>query len=196
MTKWFAFSLILLLPMIPNVGFGQDQKQEVEKKIQAAEMPESALSLLKPYLKTATRIKYYKETDIDHESYECKLKFEGLRFSIEFEPQGRLEDIEVLVSIENVASEAHDKILEYLQQFRRFRVRRVQLQFKPDSTTDARFIDEIVKARNLKSPNHEIVVDIKDESGWSTFEMLFDHSGVFLSQRMVIGRQTDNILYR
>ncbi|MEQ9300405.1 MAG: hypothetical protein RIF33_17660 [Cyclobacteriaceae bacterium] len=195
MTRWLAIPLMLWVLMIPIITLAQGQKREVEKKIKIADMPEAALSLLEPYLSSATSIKYYKETDIGHDSYECKFILDENRYSIEFDPHGRLEDVEMLVDINDLASKAHDKIITHLQQYQRFRFRRAQLQFSPNVLTEAQLLVRVIQNQNWENPYHEIVVAVKDEKGWSTYEMLFDQDGIFLSQKKVISRQTDNILY-
>lgn len=180
---------------IPLITSAQGQKREVEKKIKISDMPKASLSLLEPYLSSATSIKYYKETDIDHRSFECKFRVNGARFSIEFDPQGRLEDIEMLVDIDEIVPKARNKIITHLQQYQRFRFRRAQLQFSPSALTDAELLAKVIQNQNWENPYYEIVVAVKDEKGWSTYEMLFDQDGMFLSQKRVISRQTDNILY-
>lgn len=183
---------LLVAPLIINA---QDKKQEVEKKIKASEMPESALRILEPFLSSAHRIKFYKESDIGHESYECKFKLNNDRYSIEFDTQGQIEDIEIMVSLDEVNADARNNIINYLESHKKYRIRRLQLQFTTAGLTQEQLLNRVITKGNRTEPFHEMVVSIKEAEGWITYEILFDKNGTYLSRKTVIERQTDNVLY-
>ena len=92
--KRYRIYLILIGVFIGiNVASSQD-KQEREHRIRKSQFPEKALEFIQQQLLDAKRIKYYKEIDGAKRSYEVKFKKDRLKYSVEFDEDGNLEDVE------------------------------------------------------------------------------------------------------
>ena len=62
---------------------------------------------------------------------------------------------------------------------------------QPDSEVIANALQNIA----TETVRYEIIVETRTNSTWTVYEMLFDDQGGFISQKEVIGRLEDNILY-
>ena len=85
----------ILVWMLPFNAMAQN-KYEREHRILKSQFPEKALGLITDKLVGAKRVRFYKEIDSAKISYEAKFKKDKLRYSVEFDTEGTLEDIEVL----------------------------------------------------------------------------------------------------
>lgn len=73
-------------------------KYEKEERIQKEALP-TAVGKLLPLMEThAKRMRYYRELDGESINYEVKFRKHGTHFSVEFNQEGVLEDVEVLVA--------------------------------------------------------------------------------------------------
>lgn len=180
--------------------FSQEVKNEVEESVRQEMMPEKALELLSDLLKDARKARFYRETDGERISYECKMVWKGDVYSIEFYENGSLMDIEKRVSYHSVSQEVRDNIEKYLaQQYKRFRIRKVQKQFSAeegDDEEDEEVIEEFIEQdKDDLTIRYELVADVRGQSGVGSYEMLFDEKGNFLDKRKIVRRSLDNILY-
>ena len=67
-------------------------KNEKEKRIPLAEFPEAAKAVIKNLPDDCKRLKFYKETDGEKQSFEVKFKYKRKRYSLEFSEDGNIED--------------------------------------------------------------------------------------------------------
>jgi hypothetical protein len=192
--------LLFLLILFHSIyAFGQGNKQEKEIRIPRQQMPQKALELLQPFLDQAGRVRYYHETDGVQQSYECKFRHQGRIYSVEFTEDGRLEDVEVVVNLNELPDKAKNNITEYLEkEYARFIIRKIQKQFTSDDEENpaAEIIEKAMKNKdgNL-TIRYELEVDGKQDLSLISHEVLFDHEGLFIQKRKIIRRQVDNILY-
>ena len=194
MNKGWIYCCLLTLSPIP--GLSQNLKQEVEKRIKAEEMPFAALEILAPHLSQASKIRYYKETDIGHQSFECKFIRDRLRYSVEFDENGVIEDVEIKMDFEQISQAALDKIRSSLATYDRYRIRRTQRQYTIADRSSDDLFTMVIKGMDQPVLKYEIVLSVKKAGSWTTFEMLFDQSGLLIEKKEVVDRQTDNILYQ
>lgn len=172
-------------------------KYEREYRIRKVQFPEKALGYIQEKLTEAKRIRFYKETDSTKISYEAKFKKDRLWYSIEFDEQGGLEDIEIIIKPLDIPDEALGRIQEYLSQnFKKYRIRKIQQQYpfsegeEPETTIKNAF-------QNLMLPsiNYELIVAGKKEKNFEQFEALFDAEGSFRSMRKSLPPNYDHVLY-
>ena len=176
-------------------SFGQE-KREQEKKIKAHQMPPGTLDLLKKSVPGLKKVRYYRETDGDHLSYEAKFQYNKRLFSVEFSKEGLLEDVEVKISYKNLPLPVRDQIEHYLkQECETFKIIKVQKQYKhtgPDP------LETLIVARDEGESDtifFELEIDMRKSRGWSSHEILFDRKGRFVSKRRIVTRSLDNLLY-
>jgi len=147
------------------------------------------------WLGDSRKIRFYYETDGDSSSYEAKLTRDKRRFSIEFDESGRLQDIEELISYDQIPEMTQviiDSIL--YQSYPKFKVQRVQRQFLPDTIQQNRILlwEELTTE---KTNNFEIEIDTQEGSAVQSYEMLFNVDGLLVQRRIIIRRSLDNFLY-
>ena len=186
--------LLLLIVCCVNLSYGQ-AKVEREKKIKKAEIPAVINQTLDPLIKDARRIKYYEEFDGKKMSYESKFILHKQHYSAEFDSLGVLEDIEVIVCFTELHKSLQERMVKYLLEFDDFKVRKTQRQFSSNSMSDEVVIKNAFQNSSAPQVRYELIVEVKENKTWLTYEMLFDDTGSFLSQQQVVTRSEDYLLY-
>jgi len=189
----------ILLPIFLLWGFfGSAQyKYEREYRIRKVQFPEKALNYIQEKLTDAKRIRFYKETDSSKVSFEAKFKKDRLWYSIEFDKEGMLEDIEILITPADIPDDSFSKIKQYLSEsFKKHRIRKIQQQY-PFSETESpeTTIKNAFQNLMLPSINYELIVSGKKEKATEQFEVLFDAEGNFKFIRQSLPPNYDHVLY-
>ncbi|SIP95204.1 PepSY-like domain-containing protein [Maribacter ulvicola] len=171
-------------------------KHEREHRILKSQFPALAIEIIDENVIDFKRIKFYKEIDSTKISYEAKLKKDKLWYSIEFDQNGLLEDIEILIKPTDVPNNTYTKIVDYLNKnYLKYKIRRLQQQYYSSNLP----IDEIFKNafQNLMLPyiNYELIVSGKKDKGYLEYEILFDADGNFKKIRTSLPPNYDHILY-
>ena len=192
----FKSLVCLILVLLCSNTLVAQNKYEREFRIKKSQFPETALTYIDSKLKEARRIRFYKETDSAKVSYEAKFKKDRLKYSVEFDENGTLEDIEILIEPVDIPDDSFANIQAYLDDnFTKHRIRRLQQQY-PVVGKD---VETVVKEafQNLMLPyiNYEIVVAGKKDEGYEEFEILFDAGGNFIKSRKSLPPNYDHILY-
>ena len=192
------YRIYLLLFALFTVFMAQGQyKYEREYRIKKNQFPDKAHALLKSHIKEARKVKYYREVDSTKVSYEAKFKLARLFYSAEFDADGNLEDVEVLIKEVDIPNESLAAIKDYLSSnFRKHRILKIQQQYpvsafeSPEETLRNAF-------QNLLLPviKYELIVAAKKDKRFEDFEILFDSDGKFISSRKSLPANYDHILY-
>ncbi|WP_435623699.1 hypothetical protein [Flagellimonas sp.] len=175
--------------------FGQ-VKNEIEYKISPSELPKGIETLLSPHMQDAKRIRYFLEIDGDKKSFEAKFKKRRLRYSVEFDESGALEDVEFIIKPTDIPNESWSNILRYLEgNFSKFTVKKIQQQYPAKDKSPAQTLTDAFQNLLLPYLNYELIVSAKNKKGFEQFEILFDSEGRFLEMRKFIGSKYDHVLY-
>ncbi len=185
--------LVFLIYAFAKAEVVYAQKVESEYRIDASQVPASALEFITDF-KVKNKIKWIQEVSASGSSIEAKFKSHGARYSIEFNANGELEDVEVVVSFASLDKKTKAAIKDYLKSnFDYYKIEKVQAQYieTPERMLQWRRKDQ--KERVLQ-PTFEIVIKSRnsDESA-KRFEFLFDEQGAFLLKEQIVKR-SDNIL--
>lgn len=185
-------ALILFCWQFTNAQY----KYEREYRILKSQFPSEAISTIEKYVEDYKRIKFYKETDSIKVSYEAKLKKDKLWYSIEFDKNGILEDIEILIKPADIPNDTYSNIETYLNNnFIKYRIKRLQQQY----TSKNNPLEETYKNafQNLLLPdnNYELMVVGRKEDGYLDYEILFDADGNFKKIRTSLPPNYDHVLY-
>lgn len=173
-----AKGMLALMPLLLIGGFADAQKYEVERRVDVEEFPASAVEYLQEAFPEKTKVKYYRETSQEGESYEAKFEWEGYRFSVEFGPEGDLQDVEREVRYRDLPGPVRRQMeAQWADDFRRHRVDRTQEQTVGDRL------------------RYEIIVRGKASNGVSYFEYLFEDDGAFVKRQKIVLPPNDIILY-
>ena len=167
------YSLVFFVILLGTFGNAQN-KYEREYRIRKTQFPSVALQLIAEKLEDARRIKFYRETDSAKVSYEVKFKKDRLWYSVEFNEQGTLEDIEILIKEVDIPEETFQKITDYLSRsFTKYRIKRIQQQY-PSTNEESldKTIDNAFQNLILPTINYELVVGGKKKEGYYEYAIL------------------------
>lgn len=190
MKQWVLFLSILFF----NQFLWSQKKFETEMRIDKKSVPESAQTFVKE-LNFSSKIKWYQEFGLLSYSYEAKTKFKGKKYSIEFDSKGKLEDVEIVISKDEINLATLKKIeSKFSQDLSKYRIRKIQIQY---SGNNKAIREKIVKDTNSKdlTTNYEIVVSAKVKKKFKKFEYLFNSSGEYIQRKIVVLINTDNLEY-
>jgi signal recognition particle GTPase len=194
MKNTFCFVFLLF----SGIFIGSSQaKYEREFRIKKSQFPENALLQIRESLKEAKRIKFYKEIDSAKTSFEAKFKKDKLWYSIEFDKEGILEDIEILIKEIDIPSDTFKEISNYLKtKYSKYRIKKIQQQYP---YVQGEHIEETLKNafQNLLLPtiNYELIVAGKKDKNYYDYEILFDANGKYKSIRRSLPPNYDHVLY-
>ncbi len=181
--------------VLGTTAFGQT-KQEREYRIAKEEFPEMAISSMDTHLNDVKRLRFYKEIDGKKASYEIKFKKGKLHYSVEFDTQGGLEDVEFVIKPNDIPDDVFAKIKTYLNQIHgKHRLKKIQQQYVLDGEAPEALLKKAFQ--NLLTPaiNYEIIVAAKDRTGYGKYEITFTAKGEHLSTRKSVNPNYDHVLY-
>ncbi|HDZ05202.1 MAG TPA: hypothetical protein ENH58_09130 [Maribacter sp.] len=171
-------------------------KYEREHRILKSQFPTAAISTIEENITDFKRIKFYKETDSIKISYEAKLKKDKLWYSIEFNEDGALEDIEILIKSTDIPNDTYSNIESYLNNnFSKYRIKRLQQQYSSTNDSLEKTFKNAFQNLILPSNNYELVVVGRKEGGYLDYEILFDADGNFKQIRTSLPPNYDHVLY-
>ncbi len=193
-----SFFFLALTFSLSLSGWAQDVKKEYEKAVKVEEMPQRVLDLAAPLLKDAEQIDYYEEYNGQELFYEIKMEWQGKQLSVEFYEDGRLMDIEQLITMDEVRKSARPQIEQYLESYDRYKITRLQRQYSAEDQDeeDEEVIEEYIEydTEDL-TVRYEMIVYLKGQGKYGPYELLFDHYGKLLNSQKVERRSPDNVLY-
>lgn len=184
-------SLWILVPGPVVVG---QVKYEKESRIKAEAIPVQAREWVRKLL-PAARIKWFREESIEGQSIEAKSKWNNEKYSIEFDTNGILEDVEVEVTLQSLPLHVKDGIMGRLgADFFKHRVVKVQKQL---SGSSSEVLDYFLKRQEGASLRHqyELVAEGKSGQAYRAYEYTFSREGDFISRSLIVYRNTDNLEY-
>ena len=190
--KYKLFILIVFIFSLAEIS--AQTKNEKESRVERTQFPEATQATLNAFPKNVKRTRYYKETDGEKLSFETKFKYKKHWYSVEFNKDGILEDIEIVVK-ERELSEVTLKSIEayFKENSEKFDIIKVQEQYLYEvNGSQADFVKSITENRKTTASNYEIIVAIKIESDWLLQEVTFDPNGQFQNTRTL---QTDSYEY-
>ncbi|MEK6479090.1 hypothetical protein WJR50_16200 [Catalinimonas sp. 4WD22] len=194
-----SFLYIMTLVLFVSQAHSQKVKQEYEKDIKEEEVPAKILELIKPMLEESRRIKYYEEYDGEKTGYEIKMLWRDRQLSVEFYADGRLMDIEELISFREMEEEAREEIAEYFkEEFEKYKIQRLQRQYTPEEEEeeDEELLEDFMEDdREDLTIRYEIVARVKGNEMYGEYEFLFDDEGELIDVQKIERRSLDNVLY-
>jgi len=189
--------LLLFIYILPIFALAQDNKIEKEDRIKLEEMPESVSLFLKENLpENIKKVRYYYETDGQKKSYEAKFKYERYNFSVEFNKDGNLEDVEITAKKNELIKLVYGNIEAHLEQnHERYRIEKIQAQYLSKDGDAKNTFYRSLNFRKLQPDNYELIVATKEKGKLEKFEILFDEMGIFKEQRKIIRNSYDYLLF-
>lgn len=188
----------LLLPflLLQTLFAGAQIKYEKEYRLKEYAVPEAAKDFVSA-LEFSRKIKWYKEESLNRTSVEAKTKHEGKHYSVEFNNEGDIEDIEIIIKHQEIETEARAAMCEYFNEnYQKYKIAKIQLQLSGDPEV----LIMAVKKKKYESSEHlkinyEIIAKVKKEKAFEKAEFLFDESGQLLQKSVIVLKNTDNLEY-
>jgi hypothetical protein len=192
----FKLFITPILVLYASFSFAQN-KYEREFRIKKDQFPASAIDFLDTHIKDRKRLKFYKETDGTKGSYEAKFKKDRLWYSMEFDIDGTLEDIEITIEPLDIPSEVLANITMYFNKaFSKHRVKKIQQQYLASVEEKSRkTLRNAFQNLLIPSLNYEIIVSGKEDKSYLDYEVLFDAQGNFINRKKQLPPNYDHVLY-
>jgi len=192
--KKIVISIILFLTAF-NYTIAQI-KYEKEYKLNQEQVPRIALDFVDK-LGFEKKVKWYKEEAIDKTSIEAKTKHFSKKYSVEFNSDGEIEDIEIKIESEEVPTEVYQSILQYLNtNYQKVKICKIQLQLSGESNALIQTINnQDFKDNSNITTRYEIVLNAKESREYQKLEYLFNHQGDMLRKAVILLKNTDNLEY-
>ena len=190
------YNCLLILILLYGTTLFSQIKQERESRISKTEFPSTAMELLQPYIPNAKRLRFYKEQDGKKFSYEAKFKKDRLYYSVEFNENGTLEDVEFIIKETDIPEEAFTNLQSYLRAtYKKHRIKKIQQQYVFKGGTQEALLKTAFQ--NLLNANitYELIVGTKDKNGFSEYEITFNAQGKHLGTRRIVDPNYDHVLY-
>ncbi|MBR9855072.1 MAG: hypothetical protein GYB37_10935 [Algicola sp.] len=191
----FRFTLLALLGIL-QIALAQS-KYERESRIEKNQFPAKSYMQIQEYLENAKRIRFYQEMDSTKKSYEAKFKKGRLYYSVEFNEQGSLEDIEFKIKERDIPNATWGAIQQHLtKNHNNYRVKKIQQQY-PVSQEQSVEKTLYNAFQNLILPevNYELVFSTKEKDGFQEYEALFNADGTLIAIRKSFPPSYDHVLY-
>lgn len=190
MLKFFTISLVIFCV---SFGFSQE-KNEVEKRIKKSEVHKQAKEWLSDAYEGKRKTKWYFQTDGEKEVFEAKLKHKKQLHSVEFDLDGKVQNIEILIDESELDKEISKVINRFFKtNYNKFSISKIQIQYtgKGDDLEDV--IDEN-EFENI-TISYEIEYYGKSDTEDELWEGLFDAEGFLIEKRIINLKATDNLDY-
>jgi len=188
----------LIIAMFCLVQFGIAQnKYERESRIKVEEFPDKSYTVIQDYLEDAKRVRFYQETDSVKKSFEAKFKKGRLHYSVEFDQNGILEDVEFQIKERDIPNDTWDTILYYLDKnHTKYRVKRIQQQYPVlENQSIEQTLHNAFQNLILPEVNYELVFVAKENKAYQEYEALFNADGQLIQLRKSYPSGYDYLLY-
>ena len=188
--------LLFAMCCLVQIGTAQN-KYERESRIEAEEFPKKSYGIIQDYLKDAKRVRFYQETDSIKKSFEAKFKKGRLHYSVEFDQNGTLEDVEFNIKERDIPNDTWGTILYYLDEnHTKYRVKKIQQQYPVmEDQSIEQTLHNAFQNLILPEVNYELVFAAKENKGYQEYEALFNSEGRLMRIRKSYPLGYDHVLY-
>lgn len=190
----FLLSILLTFNMLTHLE--AQIKYEKEYRLDSDEVPEGALEFVEE-LNFTKKVKWYKEEGYNRESIEAKTKHFSCHYSVEFDLNGQVEDIEIVVDKHDLPLHVIDKMDEYLSsEYEKSRICKIQVQYsgKPESLIQLIANQSFDKLSDI-TVKYELEIKARKDNKFQKFEYLFNDQGMIINKALIQVKNTDNLEY-
>jgi hypothetical protein len=194
MYKVKFFCLILITAVHCSNNLGAQEKYEKESRIREKYVPTKALQFIDSS-DLKSRIRWYLEEGLNRKSIEAKFKHDKVRYSVEFDTLGNVEDIEIETPWENLNSHLKDSISSHLKKdCLKHKIVKVQIQY---SGSESELLAKLKTNHNSQylKIKYEIVVKCNLHNKVELFEYLFNEAGTPLSVSKILFKNSSHLEY-
>ncbi|WP_210197963.1 hypothetical protein [Aquimarina sp. U1-2] len=167
-------------------------KFEKEHRTKAEHVPVGATAFIRQAFPDK-KVKWYAEESQDGRTYEAKTCYSKIKHSIEFDPAGRLIDVERKVHFTSLKKHTQNHITSALDSlFEKYKIIKTQIQWKGNPEDLLQSIKKQEKNK-LSYQRYELVLKAKKDNAFKMYEMLLDSIGTVEKFLEIKQRPTDNL---
>jgi hypothetical protein len=184
-------TLIVLLTSIFTSAFSQ-VKFEKESRLKRADIPPVALELIES-LAISEKIKWYSEESLTGKSVEAKFHFNKKYYSVEFDTEGNLQDVEIVIQVSEIPDKLKESIFKKLEsEFYKYSIQKIQAHY-PGKNPEILSIIKNPPNEFANSVKYELIVNGKTGNTTKQYEMVFNNNGILIETKEIIQKNADNL---
>lgn len=185
---------VILLFCFFQINVNAQQKFEKESRIKPGDVPSAALQFIQE-VQMETNWKWYFEENLVGNSVEAKTKYNGKRYSIEFDTSGKIQDVEIETELPEIDENVSRNIIQALySMFYSHKIEKIQIQYSAEIPVLLAILNN-KPDQSVSKVQYEIVVKGKKTGRPKLFELTFTENGELLETLEIIFRNTDNLEY-
>lgn len=185
--------ILLIVFSFSNTLLAQD-KFEKESRIKSKQVPARALLFIDS-LNLSTKVKWYKEEGLTNKSIEAKFKLNKVKYSVEFDTLGKIEDVEIEVNWEDLEPHLKDSILFHLKlDCSSHKIVKVQRQFT-GSESDLLHLLKTTNIFEQVKIKYEIIISCGHQNKVDLFEYLYNYDGQLISKSKMVFKNSSHLEY-
>lgn len=191
------FKIFIVFFICSYTFLNAQNKNESEQRILLIDLPLEVQELTYTLPDDIKKLKYYRETDGEKSSFEIKFKYHKSFYSIEFNSDGIIEDIEKTISIKEINHITRLSIQNHFDSlYSKTKILKIQLQFLFNKDTEPKlFIENSLKPNSQQYINLEIIAEIKKEKEKLIKEFTFSKKGEYIMSRELATSSYEHLLY-
>jgi hypothetical protein len=184
-------TLIILFISAFTSAFSQ-LKFEKESRLKRADIPPPAFELIES-LAIPGKIKWYSEESLTGSSVEAKFRFNKKHYSIEFDTEGNLQDVEITIEIAEIQEGVKEIIFKKIaSEFNKYSIQKIQAHY-PGKNPEILSIIKNPPTEFTNSVKYELVVNGKTGNTTKQYEMVFDSNGILTEKKEIVQKNADNL---
>jgi len=184
-------NLTVLLILIFLSSFSQ-LKFEKESRLKRTDIPPIASEMLDS-LAISGKIKWYSEQSLTGNSIEAKFRLNKKYYSIEFDTEGNLQDVEITIQINEIPGEVKEIIFKNLEsEFNKYSIQKIQVHY-PGNNPEILSIIKNPPKETANTVKYELIVNGKTGNSTKQYEMVFDNNGILKEKKEITQKNADNL---
>ena len=137
---------------------------------------------------------YYEENQLGN-SVEAKFKKDKKKYSVEFDTEGQIQDVEIKTNWESLPLKVQNQLNHDLDScFSKYHINKIQVQYSGDKS----ILTKIIQNGNVQEPittQYELIVSGRNEGEHKQCEVTLDENGNVISVVQIIHKNSDNLEY-
>ncbi len=187
-----SFTVLFFILCVQHTQ-GQE-KYEKESRINAKLVPQRAIEFIDS-LGIDRKIKWYSEIGLKNKSIEAKFKLNGKRYSVEFETNGIIQDVEIEIKLQELSSRLRQSINSQLSQIcSSHKISKIQIQHSGNRSLLLSFLNKKTTKDSITT-RYELVSKCKKNKKVELFEYLFSNEAKLLKTSKIIFKSSSNLEY-
>lgn len=185
--------LLIFLCLSFSSSLWSQSKYEREYRIKPEQVPVNAKDFV-ARLDFNKKIRWYIEESLTDTTIEAKTRFKTKRYSVEFNSDGSLQDVEIEIEMDEIDPQIKSIITKYLNDhFSSYKLKKIQLQH---TGKDEELLLQLRDGIPQKSVilNYELMVKGTNEEGIQLYELLFSSAGI-MKKSVVLFNNAVNLEY-